>query len=361
MAPGSPWIAESPKIGGTPTVARTRPATLVLPMAPNAESRSGVRSIDDAVTAERIPADVAASRRAAAELLPARIAFLGLGLIGGSIAKALHAREIRTTLVAWTPEARGPRAALADGVLDAVSASPADAIREADLIVLASPPGGVLWHLSDLAGPLRTAIRSGATITDVASTKALIVENASAYELPFVGGHPMAGRETSGFEAAAADLFLDRPWVVVPAASASAIDVSRVEWLATTVGARPLRMTAADHDRAVAAISHLPLVVAAALVEAVAGAGNDRSGEDWPIARALAATGWADMTRLARGDDAMGAGILATNAAEVAARLRDLRRVLDSWIDDLDQGLAPDDRVRARLAAARARLEETSG
>jgi len=86
VAPGSPRIAESPKIGGMPTAVRTRPATLVRPTAPNVGSRSGDRSIDDAVTAERIPADVAASRRAAAKLLPSRIAFIGLGLIGGSIA-----------------------------------------------------------------------------------------------------------------------------------------------------------------------------------------------------------------------------------------------------------------------------------
>jgi prephenate dehydrogenase len=304
---------------------------------------------------------MADARPEAAAPVPARIAFLGLGLIGGSIARALRERAIAATLVAWTPDVRGPRAALADGVLDAVAASPREAIREADLVVLASPPGAVLQSLSDLAGPLRTAIRTGATITDVASTKAAIVERASAARLPFVGGHPMAGRETSGFEAATADLFVNRPWVMVPGAAASAIDVACVEWLATTVGARAVRMSAADHDRAVAAISHLPLVLAAALVEAVAGPGNGRPADDWSLARALAATGWTDMTRLARGDAAMGAGILATNAAEVASRLRDLRRVLDTWIDDLEQGSAPDDRLMARLVAARARLEDTSG
>jgi prephenate dehydrogenase len=116
-------------------------------------------------------------------------------------------------------------------------------------------------------------------------------------------------------------------------------------------------MTAADHDAAVAAVSHLPLVVAAALVEAVAG---DARGPrpDWPTSAGLAATGWRDMTRLARGDVAMGAGIAATNGDQVAARVRDLIAVLEGWAGDLEQGHAVDaDAIAERLRVARDRLE----
>jgi prephenate dehydrogenase len=196
----------------------------------------------------------------------------------------------------------------------------------------------------------------GATVTDVASTKASIVARASALRLPFVGGHPMAGRESSGAGASTADLFIDRQWVVVPAEQAGERDIARVESLARAVGARPIRMQPDEHDRAVAAISHLPLVVAAALVEAVAG------GSGWGTAQGLAATGWADMTRLAGGDAEMGAGILATNADAVAERLRDLRRVLDQWVAQLEGGDRATDAaaLRRRLAAARALLEPGS-
>jgi prephenate dehydrogenase len=121
--------------------------------------------------------------------------------------------------------------------------------------------------------------------------------------------------------------------------------------VATACGAKVVRLGAAEHDAAVAAISHLPLVVAAALVEAIGGA------PDWPAARSLAAGGWASMTRLARGDVEMGAGILATNGPAVADRLRDLRRVLDGWQTELDTGSPDADRLRDRLAAARRRLE----
>ena len=104
-------------------------------------------------------------------------------------------------------------------------------------------------------------IRPDAVVTDVASTKKVIVERADAAGLWFVGGHPMAGREEVGYEASDADLFVDRPWVVVPGALAGQSDIERVTELAVACRANVVRMDAAVHDRAVAAISHLPLLV----------------------------------------------------------------------------------------------------
>jgi prephenate dehydrogenase len=116
-------------------------------------------------------------------------------------------------------------------------------------------------------------------------------------------------------------------------------------------------MAAADHDRAVAAISHLPLVAAAALVEAVAG-GTEGVLDDWPVAASLAAGGWRDMTRLARGDIEMGGGIAVTNGPVLAARIRTYIDVLESWATDLEAEGGPDrDAIEGRLRTARARLE----
>jgi prephenate dehydrogenase len=166
----------------------------------------------------------------------------------------------------------------------------------------------------------------------------------------------MAGRETSGYGAADAGLFRDRPWVVVDH-GAPAADVAAVEDLATDCGARPLRLSAEAHDAAVAAISHLPLVVAAALVEAVAGDPAEPRA-DWQLAANLAASGWRDATRLARGDVEMGAGILVTNADAVAARVRDLQAVLDAWLAALEDPGGPDTkRLGGALESARRSLE----
>jgi prephenate dehydrogenase len=167
----------------------------------------------------------------------------------------------------------------------------------------------------------------------------------------------MAGREATGYEAASADLFAGRPWVVVPADSADRPATLAVQTLAVACRAQPVRMDPIEHDRLVAAISHLPLVLSAALVESVAGVAGEPAG-DWPAARALAAGGWRDMTRLARGDVEMGAGIATTNAAELAQRIRAVRTVLDAWLADLERPGGPDEhRLADRLRAARSALE----
>lgn len=285
---------------------------------------------------------------------------MGLGLIGGSLARALREREAAsalepTTLVAWTPGGVGPLAALDAGIVDLAAQSPEDAIQGADLIVLAAPVPACLAMLDDLAGPWREALAPDSVVTDVASTKSALILRATALGLRFVGGHPMAGREVSGFRAATGDLFVDRPWIVVPGADDAAL--ARVEALARSVGARPVRLSASAHDGAVAGISHLPLVVSSALVEAVAGTvAAPRDG--WADTRGLTAGGWRDTTRLARGDVAMGTGILVTNAAPIAARLRELIVVLGSWVDELDREGGPDPEVaRLRLAGAKEMLE----
>jgi prephenate dehydrogenase len=287
-----------------------------------------------------------------------RIAILGLGLIGGSLARALHARGGDHEVVAWSPTGGGPARAFADGVIGRVATSIEDAIAGAVVVVVGAPAIAAVDLLRDLGGPHRSALPPDATVTDVVSTKSALLEVADAAGLRFVGGHPMAGRETSGYASSDADLFVGRPWVVVPGAAARAVDVERVESIAAAVGARVVRMIATDHDRAVAGISHLPLVLSAALVEAVAG-GADGERADWPTARVLAASGWRDMTRLARGDVGMGTGIAATNAAALADRIREVRAVLDGWLADLDRTGGPDsDAIADRLRQARDRLAE---
>jgi prephenate dehydrogenase len=288
-----------------------------------------------------------------------RVALLGLGLIGGSIARAVGRARPDWQIVAWTPSGTGPAAAAEAGIATRAATAEA-AVEGADLVVLSAPPLACLELLDALARPaLRGRLAEGALVTDVASTKAVIVARADDAGLRFVGGHPMAGRETSGFAAADADLFRDRPWVVVAGRHATRDDPARVGELAVACGARPVAMTAADHDAAVAAISHLPLVLAAALVESVAG-GEGPARPDWAAAAGLAASGWQGMTRLARGDVAMAAGIAATNAGPIAARIRDLRDVLDAWLADLEgSGSGPSEAaIAARLATARRRLEE---
>jgi prephenate dehydrogenase len=301
------------------------------------------------------PDQAATTRAAAAGRLPGRIAFLGFGLIGGSIAEAIRAAGAAAHLAAWTPSGHGPREGERRGLVDTAAPSVEAALAGADLVILASPPLAILAVVESLGGELREHIDAGATVTDVGSTKARIVAAADASGLRFVGGHPMAGREVSGVEEATANLFAERPWVVVPGRHGTDEDIQRVETLALATGARPIRLAADEHDAAVAAISHLPLVLSAALVASVAGSGD---GSTWPLARQLAATGWTDMTRLARGDPEMGSGILATNRDALAGRLVALRDVLQAWIDRLGDDSADAAVIRDELARARRALED---
>jgi prephenate dehydrogenase len=285
-----------------------------------------------------------------------RIAIVGFGLIGGSIARALRrpaamtATSQRPVVTAWSRRADGPRAALADGILDDAPPDLATTLEGAELVVLAAPPLACLELLDELAGPLAPALASGASVTDVASTKRAIVERAERNGLRFVGGHPLAGRETSGYGAAITDLFVDRPWVVCPGARSGEVDLGRVEWLVTACGARPVRLDPARHDALVAAISHVPLVVSVALAESVLRRPEAADALD------LAAGGWRGMTRLATGDPEMGAGIGTTNAAEIAIGLRSLRSVLDEWIAALEAATPDAATLAARLGAVRERL-----
>ena len=289
-----------------------------------------------------------------------KVALLGFGLIGGSIAYALRRNPDDWTIAAWSPTGAGPAIARAEELIDEASDTPARAIHAADIVVIAAPPLAALQLIDDLAGPLAGELAQDAVITDVVSTKGAIVARAESAGVRFVGGHPMAGREVGGFGEARAELFSGRPWVVVPASTAGSGDRERVETLAEACGGVPVAMTAADHDKAVAAISHLPLMVAAAIVESVAGEEGEAEKPDWATAVSLAATGWEGATRLARGDVAMGAGIAATNAPAIAARLRELCDILDSWLGDLEAPGGPDaERIAIRLAAARQRLLAT--
>jgi prephenate dehydrogenase len=288
-----------------------------------------------------------------------RVALLGVGQIGGSIARALRTSAGGTDpvewIVAWSPTGDGPREALRAGVIDAAAGSLGEAVDGSDLIVLAAPPLDCL-DLLEALGELRGRAAPGALFTDVASTKERIVAAAATAGLPFVGGHPMAGSEGVGFGASRADLFRGRPWVVVSGPTSPTDGIANVEALARACGADPLRLDAATHDRAVAAISHVPLVVAAALVEAVIGSGDGRDRPEWALEARLAAGGWASMTRVALGSPEMSAGIAATNAAAIAAGLRELRLVIDAWIAMLEAGAGDTTPLAERFRAARDRL-----
>jgi prephenate dehydrogenase len=253
-----------------------------------------------------------------------RLSILGLGQIGGSVARALALRAPGDwDVTAWSRSLSGPQSARADGIIRAVASSAEQAVEHAEIVLLAAPPVAS----RDLVGQIGPLVsRRGAILTDVTSVQIPMANAAALVDgLRFVGGHPMAGRESRGYAASTADLFVGRPWVVLPGPVARRSDGAAVAALAGACGAVPVEMAPDQHDGLVAAISHLPLLVSAALADTVVSSGT------WSVAQQIAAGGWRDTTRVARGDPEMGAGILGMNSGEVLAWLGRFEAVLAEW------------------------------
>ncbi len=234
------------------------------------------------------------------------VAVVGLGLVGGSLARALRGAGYR---VVGVDRARVCRRAKAAGAVAATFSDVRKAAAACDVMVLAAPPAANRALLRQLV-PFERLV-----VTDVGSVKGPIVREARRLGLRrFVGGHPIAGSERKGFAASRADLFRGHAWTLVPGGDARAFRVVRA--LVEAAGARPVRTSAAVHDRALAYLSHVPQLVAWALMAAARG--------DAVTARRLelAGPGFRDMTRLARSPLSLWRQILAENRTEVARALR---------------------------------------
>ena len=257
-----------------------------------------------------------------------RVAILGTGLIGASIGLGLRERVKGVYVVGYDRSRQAADGARKRAAVDEIASSATEAVREADVIILAVPVLAVKPLLEEIKG----VISPEAVITDTGSSKAEIMRWAREI-LPghagVVAGHPMAGKTEFGPSAAEETLFEGARWVIVPAVEASPEAITIVTNIATTLGAEPMIMDAEEHDAYIAAISHLPMMAATALFS------MGRASEAWPELSVLAAGGFKDMTRLAGTDPDMAYDIAMTNRENIAhwidryvVALQELRRRL---------------------------------
>ena len=251
---------------------------------------------------------------------PGRVAIFGPGLIGGSVAKALRSRAPGTRNSEW-----GRRRVQLDelaglGLADEVSTDPAEAVRDCDLVVLCTP----VATMADLASAMVEALPPAAVVTDAGSVKGCVVAKLTPIlGGRFVGGHPMAGSERSGLAAARGDLFQGAPCIVTPSeeCTAPALEAACSFW--SLLGCSITRMSAAEHDRLVARLSHLPHALAFALMNLVIDTLPEKAQD-------LAGGSFRDATRVAASDPSLWTGILTENRTEVAGALREMSRLLKS-------------------------------
>lgn len=258
---------------------------------------------------------------AAGPLIPV-LAVVGVGLIGGSFAAALRsAGQVGVVLGAGRNPQSLARARELGLIDEAVSLE--EAAARADLILLATPVGG----LADALSRMRAHLRAGAVLTDAGSTKAEVAAAARAAlgerAAQFVPGHPIAGAERTGPEAAQADLYRDRTVILtpLPGNSAASVDLVRRAWLAC--GSQVIDMDADAHDRLLASVSHLPHLLSAVYMNQVATAADAATRLD------LAGSGFRDFTRIAAGSPEMWRDIFLSNRDAMLAELAEVRAVLD--------------------------------
>ena len=283
-----------------------------------------------------------------------RVAIAGTGLIGASLGLALNTQGRHT--YGWDPNRDSLRAAAERGAVEPVDSYEALLDIAADVLVLSGPPAAVIEQVGSPA-----AGEYAGLVIDVSGVKSAILDGNRFGR--FVGTHPMAGRETAGPNAASAALFRGAAWVVVPDGAEPA-DVQLVEGLIETIGARPVRMTSEQHDSAVAAISHVPQLLASTLM-------NEATARTQALD--LVAGSFRDLTRVAASESGLWLEVLDANRTEVAAvlgeyvdRLENVAAaLLDRRIDDvaavLDTARIARRALAAPTAAVRVALADEPG
>ena len=251
--------------------------------------------------------------------------------MGGSLGLALQENRVCRQVVGLVRRQSAVDEAMRLGVVHEAAVNPAEALAQADLVIFSTPVRIIIQQMAHYA-PL---CKPGVVFTDMGSTKQAIVQAMAGLppHVHPVGSHPMCGKELTGMAAAEADLYRGAPWIVTPLTRTPPAATAMVQELAQAIGARPRFLEAARHDRLVAAISHLPYAMAAALVLAA-----QQVAHTDPAVWEVAASGFRDTSRVAASDVTMMLDILLTNHEAVQALLGLARQQLDTLAQALAQG-----------------------
>lgn len=275
--------------------------------------------------------------------MPERLAIIGLGLMGGSLAMAIRRNRFALEVSAWGRRAESRAQAREMQLADSVPETIEETVADADLVVLCVP----VCSTPAVLQQLRPFLREGAVITDVGSTKAWVVEQCRALTSTpgmFVGSHPVAGSQKTGLDAARADLYENSVCVVTPDAVSSPNAVEAVSALWQAAGCRVVSLSPHEHDLLLARSSHLPHITAAALTRTVCQDGAHSIAD-------FCGNGFRDSTRIAAGSELLWRDILKTNSQALSAEIERMIAELRSIQNALDARNWDD--VAAWLSAAR--------
>lgn len=251
-----------------------------------------------------------------------RVAIIGLGLIGGSLGLALKKRNWqKAEVIGYVRQPATGQVALEMGAIDKFELSLDKVVEHASIVVISTP----VLAMKEIFSQIAPHLSAGCIVTDTASTKSQVMGWARKL-LPsstnFIGGHPMAGKEKFGIEAADSNLFNNSVYCLVRGKQATPAAMQTVKTVVEAIGASPLLINARKHDSLVAGISHLPLLLSVALTL------STTKSYSWPQMSRLASTGYRDLTRLAAGNPEMSTSICLSNQTAIV-------RWIDEFIKDL--------------------------
>jgi len=266
------------------------------------------------------------------------VTIIGLGLIGGSIGLALRqGNKPGWEVIGYSRSQETAANALSSGAIERSEADLERAVKHASFVIIATP----VLTVKEIFSQIAPHLTSGATVTDTASTKAQVMKWAEEIlppEVDFIGGHPMAGKESYGIQAAEAELFRGCTYCLTSSKKASPESIRRITSMVEKLGAVPFFIDAQEHDNLVAGISHLPILLSAALVSLTT------KNPSWLKMSKMAASGYRDLTRLASGNPEVNSHICLSNKETIA-----------NWADEFSQEL---DRYRQLVAEGHEGLEQ---
>jgi len=272
-----------------------------------------------------------------------KVAILGTGLMGGSLGMALREKGLATEVIGYDEDRHSCEIAVEKGAIDNFAHSSQEAVERADLVILAVP----VRLCCDIFWECLSSLKAGTVVSDLGSTKQFITTEVSPY-LPsgvtFIGGHPMTGSDESGIGAADPTLLENAIYVLTPQPGDPQPVVDSLQKMVRGIGAQPLLLSPAEHDRVVALVSHLPHLAAIALVTTAANEGDEE------MVKTLAAGGFRDTTRIAMGDPEVWQDIFVTNPKAIDQFLTSYQKELEELRLIINEGKESDLKERLRQA-----------
>ncbi len=256
-----------------------------------------------------------------------QIGIIGLGLMGGSLAKSFRKLENVSKIIGFDLDDTTLERAKKEKVIDSYTKKIDDNFKDLDFIFICTPVNTIYEYAKEL----KKIIKKDCLITDIGSTKEKIVKEIDTLGLNYVGAHPMTGKESFGYDVSCDDLYNNRTYILVKTTKTKKKNIEKLKRLLLEIGANPIEMDLEKHDFSVAVVSHIPHIISAGLINLVKKVDNEEE-----IMKKIAAGGLKDITRISSSNPYMWQNICKQNKKQILLVLKEYQKQLDKFIKNID-------------------------